>query len=99
MPCVTRSPCATTNTAEVTRKRHNWAMAELAVGEYEQLRLLEDSLWRAETRFDRDYMGGSWPRTFVNSDALGVCTAAPTSSRCPGVRSRRAFEALPTADM
>ena len=47
---------ATSDTAEVTRKRHNWAMAELAVGDYERLRLLEDSLWRAETRFDRDYM-------------------------------------------
>ena len=31
-------------------------MAELAVAEYEQLRLLEGSLWRAETRFDLDYM-------------------------------------------
>jgi len=57
-------------------------MAELAVGDYEQLRLLEGSLWRAETRFDRDYMErilaagfsefGRSGRVYSRADTLAV---------------------------
>ena len=57
-------------------------MTEPTVGDYEQLRLLEDSLWRAETRFDRDYMErilapdffefGRSGRVYSRADVLAV---------------------------
>ena len=43
-PCVALMLSANSNSAEITRERHNQGMTEPTVGDYEQLRLLEDSL-------------------------------------------------------
>jgi len=62
------------------------AVPEITDGDYQQLRELEESLWRAERRFDRDYMDatlapdffefGRSGRVYDRSDSLDVESGA-----------------------
>jgi len=57
-------------------------VAELTVNDYEELKELEESLWRAERRFDREYMDatlapdffefGRSGRVYIRHDTLDV---------------------------
>lgn len=55
----------------ITRERDNQTMAECEVADREGLRRLEDSLWRPETRFDRDYMERILAADFVEFGRSG----------------------------
>lgn len=67
-------------------------MTEISTEDYEQLNRLEESLWRAEARFDRAYMErtlapdffefGRSGRVYKREDTLGL-PARPIDARLP----------------
>src|SRR5215813_3003006 len=54
------------------RGRKGWCVVlEISKDDYEQLRELEESLWRAERRCDRDYMDATLARDFFEFGRSG----------------------------